>query len=51
MDSSAIYEDIKRRIVLEELKPGQPLIERDISAEYGISRIRQINRTPTDVAI
>ena len=46
MDSSRIYEDIKRRIVLEELQPGQQLIERDISDQYGISRtpIREILR-------
>lgn len=46
MESTEIYEDIKKRIIAEELKPGQQLIERDISDQYGISRtpVREILR-------
>lgn len=33
-----VYHDLRRRIIEEELSPGAPLVERDVSATYKISR-------------
>lgn len=33
-----IYEEIKRRIIELEMKPGDPISEKELSAEFGVSR-------------
>ena len=33
-----IYEELKRRIIELEIKPGEPIIEKDFIAEFGVSR-------------
>lgn len=33
-----IYEELKRRIIELEMKPGDPIIEKDLIAEFGVSR-------------
>lgn len=33
-----IYEELKRRIIELEMKPGDPIIEKDLSFEFGVSR-------------
>jgi len=33
-----IYEALKRRIIEMEMKPGDPIIEKELSAEFGVSR-------------
>ena len=33
-----VYHDLRRRIIEEELNPGAPLVERDVSATYKVSR-------------
>ncbi|MDH8677269.1 GntR family transcriptional regulator [Fusibacter bizertensis] len=33
-----IYEEIKRRIIELEMKPGDPINEKELSAEFGVSR-------------
>jgi len=33
-----IYEELKRRIIELEMKPGDPIIEKDLSLEFGVSR-------------
>ena len=33
-----IYEELKRRIIELEMKPGDPIIEKDLVAEFGVSR-------------
>ena len=38
MNSTKVYTDIKQRIIDEALRPGQWLVERELCAEYGISR-------------
>jgi DNA-binding GntR family transcriptional regulator len=50
MDSNAkeqTYQDLKRRIVQEQFLPGQWVVEREICAQYGLSRtpIREILRS------
>lgn len=38
MNSRKVYADIKQKIIDEGLLPGQWLVERELCAEYGISR-------------
>ena len=33
-----IYETLKKRIIELEMKPGDPIIEKDLSLEFGVSR-------------
>lgn len=46
MNKEETYQELKKRIINEELEPGQWLIERDISEEFNISRtpVREIFR-------
>jgi len=46
MKKETAYQDLKQRILKEELAPGQWLVERDISQDYEISRtpVREILR-------
>lgn len=46
MDKEAVFQELRRKIFLEELSPGQWLVERDISGTYKISRtpVREILR-------
>jgi len=46
MDKQIAYENLKQRILKEELAPGQWLVERDICQDYEISRtpVREILR-------
>ncbi len=39
-----VYQDLKRKIITEQLEPGQWLVERDLCETYGISRtpIREV---------
>lgn len=38
MDKKSVYIDLRRRIVVQELKPGQPLVEKELMERYGIGR-------------
>jgi DNA-binding GntR family transcriptional regulator len=44
MKKQDVYKDIRKRILNHDLEPGQWLVERDLSEEYGISRtpVREI---------
>ena len=46
MKKEVAYQDLKQRILREELAPGQWLVERDVSRDYEISRtpVREILR-------
>ena len=36
--SDDVYKDLKRRIIEEDLRPGDVLVERDVSLNYNVSR-------------
>jgi len=36
--NSLIYEELKKRIIELEMKPGDPIIEKDLIAEFNVSR-------------
>jgi len=47
MTKEETYQELKKRIINEELAPGHWLVERDISGEFKISRtpVREIFRS------
>ena len=49
MTKEETYQELKKRIIDEELAPGQWLVEKDISDDFGISRtpVREIFRRLT----
>lgn len=46
MKTNNVYQDLKQKIIQEELLPGQWLVERELSEQYGISRtpVREVLR-------
>lgn len=46
MKANDVYYDLKQKIIQEELLPGQWLVERELSEQYGISRtpVREVLR-------
>ncbi len=46
MNANEMYQDVKRKIIEEELCPGQWLVERELSEQYGLSRtpVREVLR-------
>ena len=46
MNAQEMYEDLKDKIIGEELRPGQWLVERELSEQYGLSRtpVREVLR-------
>ena len=46
MNAQEMYEDLKSKIIGEELSPGQWLVERELGEQYGLSRtpVREVLR-------